>query len=247
MDRVALLSERRMSLAFFPSSAYREREYSLDWSCESSKGTRRRGISSCRLLRDFRLWIRATKCRILRSQVGLDLPRRESALILLGIHGAPFGPWDGVEGTGVAGYCPHLSNLFGTWHRPYLALFEQILHDRAVDIANEYPEGEARDNALKVAHKVRLPYWDWALDPKNDEGAMPACLRRTSVAVSRPDGSKSEMPNPLYQYNFHPLKYDDFSILVGNSSEFEVLWSESCSRVIGRVPIQKLEHNHAAS
>ena len=115
----------------------------------------------------------------------------------------------------MAGYCPHLSNLFGTWHRPYLALFEQILHDRAVDVANEYPKGEARDNALKIAHKIRLPYWDWALDPKDDQGAMPACLRSTSVTVTRPDGSKSVLPNPLYQYNFHPLKYDDFSILVG--------------------------------
>jgi tyrosinase len=94
-----------------------------------------------------------------------------------------------------------------------LALFEQILHDRAVDIANEYPKGAARDNALKVAHKVRLPYWDWALDPTDGEGAMPVCLRRPSVTLTGPDGSKSTVQNPLYQYNFHPLKYDDFAIL----------------------------------
>jgi tyrosinase len=140
-----------------------------------------------------------------------------------GIHGAPFGPWDNVEGNGVAGYCPHLSNLFGTWHRPYLALFEQVLHDRAVDIANEYPEGEARQNALKIAHKVRLPFWDWALDPTDDQGAMPASLRRISVTITLPDGTKSVIPNPLYQYNFHPLKYDDFSILVSSAALVDLI------------------------
>ncbi|KAF2690320.1 Di-copper centre-containing protein [Lentithecium fluviatile CBS 122367] len=143
----------------------------------------------------------------------MDQSDKVSYFQVAGIHGAPFGPWDGVEGNGTAGYCPHLSNLFGTWHRPYLALFEQILHDRAVEIANEYPEGQARDNALKIAHKVRLPYWDWALDPTDDQGVMPASLRRTSVNVTLSDGTASVIPNPLYQFNFHPLRYDDFSIL----------------------------------
>jgi tyrosinase len=39
-------------------------------------------------------------------------------------------PWDGVTGNtegrseSERGYCPHFNLLFGTWHRPYLALFE---------------------------------------------------------------------------------------------------------------------------
>jgi tyrosinase len=86
------------------------------------------------------------------------------------------------------GYCPHVSSLFGSWHRPYLALFEQILHDRAVDIANEYPAG--------------------------DEGAVPSCVRRPTVSVTFPNGTKTDIANPLYRYDFHPLKYDDFSPLV---------------------------------
>ena len=41
-----------------------------------------------------------------------------------GIHGLPYTEWDGVSGQYSAGYCPHTSILFPTWHRPYLALFE---------------------------------------------------------------------------------------------------------------------------
>jgi hypothetical protein len=44
-----------------------------------------------------------------------------------GIHGEPYAPWDNVQsGPGLAnnGYCHHVSILFPTWHRPYLALFE---------------------------------------------------------------------------------------------------------------------------
>ena len=43
---------------------------------------------------------------------------------LAGIHGLPYIEWDGVSGQYSAGYCPHTSILFPTWHRPYLALFE---------------------------------------------------------------------------------------------------------------------------
>lgn len=46
---------------------------------------------------------------------------------ITGIHGVPFVPWNGVEGVtdGAShGYCAHMSILFPTWHRPYLALYE---------------------------------------------------------------------------------------------------------------------------
>ncbi|KAF2709225.1 Di-copper centre-containing protein [Pleomassaria siparia CBS 279.74] len=133
---------------------------------------------------------------------------------IAGIHGAPFGEWDGVKGDGLLGFCPHVSNLFGTWHRPYLALFEQILHDRAVNIANEFPAGTAREQARKAADKVRLPYWDWAVDPPNStDGCMPASLRQKTTSVTFPNGTMGEIPNPLYEYDFHPLNFDDFSVL----------------------------------
>lgn len=46
---------------------------------------------------------------------------------MAGIHGVPFGPWNGVEsvpGASQSGYCTHNSILFPMWHRPYLALYE---------------------------------------------------------------------------------------------------------------------------
>ena len=113
------------------------------------------------------------------------------------------------------GYCPHTSSMFGPWHRPYLALFEQILHDRAVDVANEYPAGEARQMARSVADRVRLPYWDWAMNPPNSkEGVIPSCVRKPTTNVLFPNGSTGVIPNPLFRYDFHPLKYEEFSDLV---------------------------------
>jgi tyrosinase len=142
-----------------------------------------------------------------------------SLLTITGIHGVPFRPWDGVkgqEGHEKMGYCHHVSNMFGAWHRPYLALFEQVLHDRAVDIAKEYPAGSARDKALVAANKVRIPYWDWAINPsEGKDGCMPASLRRPTATVSFPNGTTGIIANPLYRYDFHPLQYEDFSVLVG--------------------------------
>lgn len=53
---------------------------------------------------------------------------------ILGIHGYPVAPWDGVVGNGPGiGYCMHNSVLFPTWHRPYLALLDVRLEFPAID------------------------------------------------------------------------------------------------------------------
>ena len=44
-----------------------------------------------------------------------------------GIHGRPKKAWEGAVGLGsgdVGQYCPHNNQMFVTWHRPYLALYE---------------------------------------------------------------------------------------------------------------------------
>jgi tyrosinase len=43
-----------------------------------------------------------------------------------GVHGRPFQTWNNFPTPLVnqAGFCPHGSTLFGSWHRPYLAIFE---------------------------------------------------------------------------------------------------------------------------
>lgn len=46
---------------------------------------------------------------------------------IAGIHGRPFIPFGNVQpkpGNEQNGYCNHVSILFPTWHRPYLALYE---------------------------------------------------------------------------------------------------------------------------
>lgn len=85
------------------------------------------------------MWIRRTSFLITRLLVsGLgegDECEVETRLLiaLTGIHGRPYKAWDGVgigpPGSG-GGYCPHGSNLFPTWHRPYLALMEVTFRRR---------------------------------------------------------------------------------------------------------------------
>lgn len=76
------------------------------------------------------------------------------------LDGRPFKPWDGVAGTYAAGYCTHNATLFPPWHRPYVALFEQVLYGHVQTIAAQYP-ASARPQYQAAAVKWRLPYWDW--------------------------------------------------------------------------------------
>lgn len=122
-----------------------------------------------------------------------------------GIHGVPIQPWDGVNGGGNSGYCPHSSNLFGPWHRPYLALIEQRLHYYAVQIANQFPQSE-RAAWRQAASTLRLPYWDWA---SGQVPAVPNSLTSQRIRVTRPGGRTLQIRNPLYSYRFHPLSPSD--------------------------------------
>ncbi|KAF1998318.1 Di-copper centre-containing protein [Amniculicola lignicola CBS 123094] len=143
----------------------------------------------------------------------VDQKRKLSYFQMAAIHGAPFYQWDNSNGTGTMGYCPHDSNMFAPWHRPYLAAFEQVLHNIAMEIANEFPEGKERENNQESASRLRLPFWDWAMDPPNAaEGVMPASLRTPTASVGLPNGTRTEIANPLYQYVFHPLNGSDFAV-----------------------------------
>jgi len=43
---------------------------------------------------------------------------------IAGIHGRPYVPWDDNPIKHPGGNCPHRHPLFGSWHRPYLAVYE---------------------------------------------------------------------------------------------------------------------------
>ncbi|KAF2751094.1 Di-copper centre-containing protein [Sporormia fimetaria CBS 119925] len=117
--------------------------------------------------------------------------------------------WDGVEGTtegkdtSEMGYCPHANLLFGTWHRPYLALFEQQLQTLAKRIADQFPT-PTRTTYQDAATKLRLPYWDWAKDIPTNVPAVPTSMSNDQVQVTFPNGTKGQIRNPLFEYRFHP-------------------------------------------
>lgn len=71
----------------------------------------------------------------------------------------PYTPWQYPASATVnpdRGYCTHRSAIFLTWHRPYLALIEQLLHAEAVAIARNFT-GTAATRYQAAADNVRLP------------------------------------------------------------------------------------------
>jgi tyrosinase len=135
---------------------------------------------------------------------------------VVGIHGLPYVSWNGVGNVNGGGnaYCPHNEVLFSTWHRPFLALFEQILVSHARIIANQYPSS-SRSKYQKAAQTLRIPYWDWARDP-----SLPAATTAETLSVNTPTGKRS-VRNPLFSYRFQrfPFTYANFGGTIGRYSQ----------------------------
>ena len=76
-----------------------------------------------------------------------------------GIHGQPYVPWNGVQGTNQGtGYCPHSSPLFICWHRPYVALWEQLMLVSAQNVVNQF-QGADKTRYQNALVGLRQPYW----------------------------------------------------------------------------------------
>lgn len=126
---------------------------------------------------------------------------------IAGIHGRPFGTWGNVQpGPGLQnnGYCTHSSNLFGTWHRPYLALFDQSLLINMFDAVREFPVGPLRNRYANAAMNVRMCYYDWAVRPGPGRNSVPMSFTTRGISVVTPAGTRTIF-NPLYSYRFHPV------------------------------------------
>ena len=122
---------------------------------------------------------------------------------IAGIHGASWGTWDNFNpcaGCSNCGYCAHSSTMFPTWHRPYLALFEQSLQTNAIAAANDFT-GSDKLRYVSAATNLRLPYWDWAMTPASGQTNVPDFLTNPTIQVHMPNGSET-IPNPLYAYQF---------------------------------------------
>jgi len=129
-----------------------------------------------------------------------------------GIHGRPFVAWDNVQATqgdDQSGYCTHSSILFPTWHRPYLALYEQVLYSLMQQIVGEFPTGSERDRYATAASTFRTPYWDWAAAPPSGQSVLPSSVGGSAtVQVTTPKGTTT-IKNPLFSYTFHPLNTNE--------------------------------------
>ncbi|KAI1583306.1 hypothetical protein PtrARCrB10_03282 [Pyrenophora tritici-repentis] len=122
------------------------------------------------------------------------------------IHGRPFQTWGDAPGLpykqGMTGYCPHGNELFMGWHRPYLALFEQVVSDYVHDIATQAPTDKV-ERYLAAANEFRIPYWDWAQG--TNSGPVPEFFTNPMLTVTNTDGVSTPMSNPLYSYQFNPI------------------------------------------
>ncbi|KAI5777171.1 hypothetical protein EDC01DRAFT_429778 [Geopyxis carbonaria] len=135
----------------------------------------------------------------------MDWKDRLSWYQLAGIHGGPYEAWDretDKSGERRGRYCTHSSKLFISWHRAYLAVFEQALHKciQNVLVSKKYPVSVERMKVLKpLADNFRMPYWDWAKYP-----FIPAEFKQKTIKVIRGNGVEEELPlNPLFSYK-HP-------------------------------------------
>jgi tyrosinase len=127
---------------------------------------------------------------------------------IAGIHGMPYKPWNGVNGranmSGFGGYCTHSSTIFITWHRPYLALYEQYLYAVVQGIATSFPE-PLRARYVAAAKDFRVPYYDWALLPAPGRSSFPSSISSSKINVTGADGKPTQIDNPLYSFRFHPI------------------------------------------
>jgi hypothetical protein len=68
-----------------------------------------------------------------------------------------------LDEAGRKGYCMHANILFPPWHRPYLLLYEQSIHEIMVkDIFPEQPKHRQAE-WTELAKTWRLPCWNLSL------------------------------------------------------------------------------------
>ncbi len=141
----------------------------------------------------------------------MDQSKMLSYYQISGIHGRPYTQWDNVQfAAGVnGGYCTHSSPLFPVWHRPYLALYEEQMASLALEVANTLFSGDEKAQYLAAAATFRIPYWDWAAPVAPGEHVLPSSISGSPWIMITLQNGTTVIPNPLYQYQFHPLSVSD--------------------------------------
>ncbi|KAI9668449.1 MAG: hypothetical protein M1831_001203 [Alyxoria varia] len=140
----------------------------------------------------------------MRDLKGLPQNQLLSYYQIAGVHGVPNIPWDGVRGNanqGV-GYCTHANPIFPSWHRAYMALFDQAFQTSVNRVVNQF-QGAARTRFSNAARNLRVPYWDWAAN-YGGSAVLPASMTNKFVTLETPSGRQNVL-NPLFRYDTHPL------------------------------------------
>jgi tyrosinase len=85
-----------------------------------------------------------------------------------------------------------------SWHRPYLALYEQVLAKHVQTIAKGYNSATYQ----RAADRFRIPYWDWAAPPYK----MPDWFSSSTIRINKPSGAV-DVTNPLASYRYQRFPY----------------------------------------
>ncbi|QSS48849.1 photo-regulated tyrosinase [Histoplasma capsulatum var. duboisii H88] len=134
-----------------------------------------------------------------RNLMNTSPRERGSFFQVAGIHGQPYVPYDEPD-TDLAdikdkGYCTHNNILFPIWHRPYLALLEQLLYENMIsDIIPKFPK-DKQTGLKEAADSWRLPFWDWAINHR-----VPTLAKYPTTTIPTPNGKRERVENPLYQF-----------------------------------------------
>jgi tyrosinase len=68
------------------------------------------------------------------------------------------------------------------------------------EVINDFPSDQ-QQRWKNAAATLRMPYWDWAMDPGNGQPTVPSTIRDQRVTVTKPSGQVS-IANPLYSYSW---------------------------------------------
>ncbi|KAI1390406.1 uncharacterized protein F4822DRAFT_401841 [Hypoxylon trugodes] len=132
---------------------------------------------------------------------------------IAGIHGFPANvPWNdanppaNIQGGTTGIYCVHNQITFPTWHRVYMLLFEQRIHELMLEVISTdltFNSAEEKKAWIKEANQFRLPYFNWAR-PKNFEIPHIYTINNIKIRVPKShDGSNIPpelIENPLYRF-----------------------------------------------
>lgn len=99
-------------------------------------------------------------------------------------------------------------------------------------IASLYPAGPQRARFQEAAQTFRMPYWDWAAMPPNNQSVLPFSVGgEPDIMADGPNGLQL-IANPLFTYTFKPLDpsiFPDFPVSFLHLSEFDDDMSNECS------------------